>query len=83
MWFDNFGCMKTALTKLKVAYSNNLRWYLSAQWHNSVSEMFVNLNIKLFAELLRFFVHGFHSRSFRFFWYMVFVQGLFYLGILC
>ena len=27
-------------------------------WHNSSSEMFVNLNIKSFGELLRVSVHG-------------------------
>ena len=31
-------------------------------WQNSASEMFVNLNIKSFGELLRVFVHGFRSR---------------------
>ena len=31
-------------------------------WHNSDSEMFVNLNIKSFGELPRVFVHGFRSR---------------------
>ena len=67
MWFD---CTKTVLTKLKVAYNNSLRRFMGLPWHNSASEMFVNLNIKSFGELLRVFVH-------------VFVQGLLYLGILC
>ena len=31
-------------------------------WRNSVSEMFVNLNIRSFDELLRMFVFGFRSR---------------------
>ena len=31
-------------------------------WHNSASEMFVNLNIKSFGELLQIFVHGLRSR---------------------
>ena len=31
-------------------------------WHNSAIEMFVNLNIKSFGELLRIFVHVFCSR---------------------
>ena len=59
MWFD---CTKTVLTKLKVAYNNSLRRFMGLLWHNSVSEMFVNLNIKSFGELLRVFVHGFRSR---------------------
>ena len=67
MWFD---CTKTALTKLKVAYNSSLRRFMGLPWHNSASEMFVNLNIKSFGELLRVFVHGF-------------VKGLLYQGILC
>ena len=67
MWFD---CTKTVLTKLKVAYNNSLRRFMGLPWHNSASEMFVNLNIKSFGELLRVL-------------YTVFVQGLLYLGILC
>ena len=49
MWFD---CTKTVLTKLKVAYINSLRRFMGLPWHNSASEMFVNLNIKSFGELL-------------------------------
>ena len=49
MWFD---CTKTALKKLKVAYNNSLRRFMGLPWHNSASEMFVNLNIKLFGEML-------------------------------
>ena len=59
MWFD---CTKTVLTKLKVAYNNSLRRFMGLPWHNSASEMFVNLNIKSFGELLRVFIHGFRSR---------------------
>ena len=47
MWFD---CTKTALKKLKVAYNNSLRRFMGL--HNSASEMFVNLNIKSFGEML-------------------------------
>ena len=39
-------------------------------WHTSAGEMFVNLNIKSFGELLQVC-------------YTDFVQGLLYLGILC
>ena len=59
MWFH---CTKTVRTKLKVAYNNSLRRFMGLPWHNSASEMFVNLNIKSFGELLRVFVHGFRSR---------------------
>ena len=59
MWFDY---TKTALTKLKVAYNNSLRRFMGLPWQNSASEMFVNLNIKSFGELLRYFVYGFRSR---------------------
>ena len=65
-----FDCTKTVLTKLKVAYNNSLRRFMGLPWHNSASELFVNLNIKSFGELLRVL-------------YTVFVQGLLYLGILC
>ena len=54
MWFD---CTKTVLTKLKVAYNNSLRRFMGLPWHNSASEMFVNLYIKSFGELLRAFLY--------------------------
>ena len=59
MWFD---CTKTALKKLNVAYNNSLRRFMGLPWRNSASEMFVNLNIRSFDELLRMFVFGFRSR---------------------
>ena len=60
MWFD---CTKTALKKWKVAYNNSLRQFMGLPWHNSASEMFVNLyNIKSFGEMFRCFVYGFRSR---------------------
>ena len=59
MWFD---CTKTALKKLKVAYNNSLRHFMRLSWRNSASEMFVNLNIPSFAEMLRIFTFGFMSR---------------------
>ena len=59
MWLD---CAKTALIKLKVAYNNSLRRFICLPWHYSASEMFVNLNIKSFGELLRFLLYGFRSR---------------------
>ena len=49
MWFDY---TKTALKKLKVAY-NSLRQCMGLPWHNSASEMFVNLNIKSFGEIIQ------------------------------
>ena len=53
MWFD---CAKTALKKMEVAYNNSLRQIMGLSWHKSASEMFVNLNIKSFIEMLRCFV---------------------------
>ena len=53
MWFD---CTKTALKKLRVANNNSLRRFMGLPWRNSASEMFVNLNIRSFDELLRMFV---------------------------
>ena len=67
MWFD---CTKTVLTKLKVAHNNSLRRFMGLPWHNSASEMFVNLNINHLVNSFKFV-------------YTVFVQGLLHLGILC
>ena len=53
---------KTAMKKIKIAYNNSLRRLLSLPKHNSASEMFVNLNILSFRELLRKFVYSFQSR---------------------
>ena len=55
MWFN---CTKTALKKLNVAYNNSLRRFMGLPWHNSASEMFANLNIKSFGEMLFFYVGG-------------------------
>ena len=59
MWFD---CTKTVLNKFKVAYNNSLRRFMVLPWQNSASEMFFNLNIKSFGEMLLCFVYGFRSR---------------------
>ena len=68
MWFH---CTKAALKKLKIAY-NSLRrfmkivfffvFFFKLPWRNSASEMFVNLNIYSFDEMLRKFTFGFMSR---------------------
>ena len=50
------------MKKIKIAYNNSLRRLLSLPKHNSASEMFVNLNILSFGELLRKFVYSFQSR---------------------
>ena len=49
-------------SKLKIAYNNNLRRLLGLPKYNSASEMFVNLNILSFGELLRKFVFCFKTR---------------------
>ena len=61
LWFD---CTKTVLTKLKVAYNNSLRRFMGLLWHNSASEMFVNLNIESFGELLRGFCTRFSFKDY-------------------
>ena len=60
-FFSKKKILKTALTKLKIAY-NSLRQFMGLPCHNSDIEMFVNLNIKSFGELLRVFVLRFRSR---------------------
>ena len=59
MWFDS---TVTAMRKLKIAYNNGLRRILNLPKYNSASEMFVNLNIPSFDELLQKFVYSFKSR---------------------
>ena len=54
--------VKTALKKLKVAYNNSLRRFIRLTWRNSASEMFVNLNIRSFDDMLNIFTFGFMSR---------------------
>ena len=59
LWFNS---TKTALTKLKIAYNNSLRRLLGLPKYNSASEMFVNLGILLFGELLRKSVFSLKTR---------------------
>ena len=59
MWFD---CTKTALKKLKCAYNNSLRRFMRFTMAQRACEMFVNLNIYSFDEMLRIFTFGFMSR---------------------
>ena len=59
MWFDS---TVTAMRKLRIAYNNGLRRILNLPKYNSASEMFVNLNIPSFDELLQKFVYSFKSR---------------------
>ena len=58
MWFD---CTKAALKKLKIAY-NSLRRFMFLPWRNNATEMFVNLWIHSFDEMLRIFLFSFRSR---------------------
>ena len=53
---------KTALTKLQIAYNNSLRRLLGLPKYNNASEMFVNLGILSFGELLRKFVFNLKTR---------------------
>ena len=59
MWFD---CTKTALKRLKIAYNNSLRRFMFLPWRNSAIEMFVNLGINSFDEMLRIYIFDFRSR---------------------
>ena len=59
MWFDS---TVTSMKKFKIAYNNGLRRLLNSPNYNSASEMFVNLNILSFSELLRKFVFSFKTR---------------------
>ena len=59
MWFD---CTKVALKMLKIVYNNSLRRFVFLPWRNSATEMFVNLRIHSFDEMLRIFVFSFRSR---------------------
>ena len=47
------NCTVTAMKRLRIAYNNSLRRLLGIPQHNSASEMFVQLNIKSFGELMR------------------------------
>ena len=53
-----------------IAYNTSLRRFMGLPWHNSASEMFVNLNINYLVNCFEFL-------------YTDFVQGLLYLEILC
>ena len=48
---------------MKVAYNNSLRHFMRLSCRNSPSEMFVNLNIRSFDEILRIFTFEFMSRA--------------------
>ena len=59
LWFNSTN---TALTKLKIAYNNSLRKLLGLPKYNSASEMFVNLRILSFGELLKKIVFSLKTR---------------------
>ena len=59
MWYDS---TVTSMRKLKIAYNNGLRRILNLPKYTSVSEIFVNLHILSFDELLRKFVYSFKSK---------------------
>ena len=58
MWYNS---TKTAMNKLKIAYNNCLRRLLGIPKYNSASQMFVNLNIASFYELIRKYNFSFMS----------------------
>ena len=58
MWFDS---TITLMKKLKITYNNSLSKFLNLPKYNSASEMFVNLNMPSFSELLRKFEFSFKT----------------------
>ena len=50
------------MKNLKITYNNSLRRMLGLTRYNSVSCMFVNLNISSFGELFRKYVYSFRNR---------------------
>ena len=56
----------TSMKKLKIAYNNGLKRLLNLPKYDSASEMFVNLNIPSFSELLQKFVFNFKTRIMKF-----------------
>ena len=59
MWYN---CTVNAMRKLRISYNNSLRRLLNISKYNSASEMFVNLNIKSFGELVKNYIHNFMNR---------------------
>ena len=57
-----FDCTKAALKMLKIAYNNSLQRFMFLPWRNSATEMFANLGIHSFDEMLGIFVFSFRSR---------------------
>ena len=66
VWFD---CNNATLKKLEIAYNNSLRRFMFLPWRNSATEMFVNLGMHSFDEMLRIYVFSFRSRTTN--WYAV------------
>ena len=56
MWYNG---TVTAMRKLRIAYSNNIRRLLGIPKYNSASKMFMQLNIESFGELLKKYVFCF------------------------
>ena len=59
MWYN---CTVTVRRKLRISYNNSLRRLLNIPKHNSASEMFVNLNIMSFGELMGNHIYSFMNR---------------------
>ena len=54
MWYN---CTVIAMKILNSSYNNSLRRLLNIPKHNNASGMFVHINIKLFGELLKNYIH--------------------------
>ena len=59
LWYN---CTVTTMKRLRIAYNNSLRRLLGIPKHNSASEMFVQLNIKSFGELMQNNIYSFINR---------------------
>ena len=62
------------MRKLRICYSNSLWTLLNILKHNSASEMFVNLTIMSFGELIRNSIRSFMNRLYsvqRMYYYLL------------
>ena len=57
-----YNCTVTAMKKFRLSYNNSLQRLLNIPKHNRSSEMFVNLNIKSFGELMKNQIYSFINK---------------------
>ena len=59
LWYN---CTVTAMKRLRIDYNNSHRRLLGIPKHNSASELFVQLNIESFGELMQNHIYSFMNR---------------------